>query len=163
MFVTVRLRAALVGCFLAACSSPAPTQEADPTFSNVRSEVLLSSCALATSCHRGGTALGGLQLDGDAMVVRGRLVGQVSAVNAGQTLVVPGDVDKSYLYRKLTGRFADLACATTADPAGMAATACGCRIACRLCRTPSYSWCTTGSPSARRTTETNVDSDRGYM
>ena len=59
-------------------------------------------------------------------------MGQASAVNDGETLVVPGDVDKSYLYRKLTGNFADLACATATDPTGMAATACGERMPYRL-------------------------------
>ncbi|HYQ29048.1 MAG TPA: hypothetical protein VER04_17580 [Polyangiaceae bacterium] len=124
-----RFVCALAACLLAACSSPAPAEQAAaPTFSSVRSEVLLPSCALSTSCHQGSSASGRLQLDGEAKAIRARLVGRTSAVNAGETLVVPGNPDESYLYRKLTGQLADLPCANAADPDGLAATACGERM-----------------------------------
>src|SRR5687767_13044201 len=71
---------------------------ADATFTAVRDEVLLPSCAFS-SCHGSGT--GGLTLDEagayDAIV-------EAPSVGApGEVLVVPGDPDASYLLSKLEG------------------------------------------------------------
>lgn len=89
-------RPVLAALVLAACATE-PAFE--PTFTNVRTEVLAPSCAFST-CH--GSGSGYLELDGvpedfDALV-------DVDAFAAqGETLVVPGDADASYLVKKLRG------------------------------------------------------------
>lgn len=76
---------------LAACGPPAKLSE-------VESQVFTPSCVFS-SCHKGASGAGGLSLEGKTYA---RIVG-VSAVDApNRTLVVAGDLTKSYLYEKLT-------------------------------------------------------------
>lgn len=82
---------------LLACAGGEPATEA-PTFADVQSEVL-AGCAFS-SCHGSGT--GGLTLDGTS-ADHGRLVDAESAAAPGETLVIPGDPDGSYLVKKLEG------------------------------------------------------------
>lgn len=82
---------------LAACGGKEDTAPTVPTFTEVRDEVFLVSCALS-SCHGGGT--GGLTLDkDDPDAAYDALVNATG--DSGLTLVVPGDVDGSYLIQKL--------------------------------------------------------------
>lgn len=70
----------------------------EPTFSRVRDEVLVPSCAFS-SCHGSGT--GGLSIDESGGYEA--LVDVESVGMPGEILVIPGDPDQSYLVRKLEG------------------------------------------------------------
>ena len=88
-----------VVCILMGCGgrSPIDTGESlDGSFTTVRDDVLLLSCAF-NSCH--GAGAGGLTLDEQGAY--DALVG-VDASN-GQALVVPGDPNGSYLIQKMEG------------------------------------------------------------
>jgi len=65
------------------------------TFSMVQEEIFRPSCAFS-SCH--GAGAGYLLLDGSNDY--DNLVNKESANKAGETLVIPGDVSNSYLFRK---------------------------------------------------------------
>ena len=84
---------------LAACSGTKDSAPAEPapTFTEVRDEVLMLSCALA-SCHGGATS--GLELDKDAPEEAWAALVNATA-DSGRVLVVPGDPDGSYLIQKL--------------------------------------------------------------
>ena len=83
---------------LLACGAKDP-EPAPTTFTEVRDELLLKSCALS-SCHGSGT--GDLSFDAAAPdAVYSALVDVPSAGAPGFTLVVPGDPDNSYLVMKL--------------------------------------------------------------
>jgi hypothetical protein len=84
-----------VALALLGCGEP----ELEPTFANVRAEVLGGSCAFS-SCH--GVSTGELKLDG-SQDDHARLVDAPSAAAVGEVLVVPGDPDASYLLKKLEG------------------------------------------------------------
>ena len=64
-------------------------------------QIFTQSCALP-SCHSGVARQGGLVLDEEGVSYRS-LVNRPSAVANGETLVVPGDPDASYLLKKLEG------------------------------------------------------------
>jgi hypothetical protein len=87
------LRSFLIAALLAGCGA-----KEDPSFTNVRDEVLLPSCGFST-CHGSGT--GGLSLDEAGAY--DALVDVDSSGSPGNTLVIPGDPDNSYLVRKLEG------------------------------------------------------------
>lgn len=73
----------------------------DASFGAVRDDILLPSCGFS-SCHGGGS--GGLTLDPeDPGAVHAALVNAPSTAAPGQTLVLPGDPDGSYLVMKLEG------------------------------------------------------------
>ena len=88
------LRPLLIALSLGACGG----DKVDPTFTNVRDEVLLPSCGFST-CHGSGT--GDLTLDEAGAY--DALVDVDSAGSPGNTLVIAGDPDNSYLVRKLEG------------------------------------------------------------
>lgn len=82
---------------LTACADKGgDTSTLEPTFTNVRSEVLVVSCAFST-CHGSGT--GGLTLSDST--APGDLVDVESTALPGAFLVIPGDADASYLVQKL--------------------------------------------------------------
>jgi hypothetical protein len=83
----------IIGAFaLTACS-------ATPTLTDVQADVFTPSCAFS-SCH-GSVAEGGLSLEeGNAWA---ELVDVESEDAPGNTRVVPGDADSSYLMAKLNG------------------------------------------------------------
>jgi len=64
-------------------------------------QIFTQSCALS-SCHSSITRQGGLALDDEGVSYRA-LVGRPSQGAVGETLVVPGDPDNSYLIKKLKG------------------------------------------------------------
>lgn len=88
------VRPLLIALSLSACGGG----KVDPTFTNVRDEVLLPTCGFST-CHGAGT--GGLTLDEAGAY--DALVDVDSTGSPGNTLVIPGDPDNSYLVRKLEG------------------------------------------------------------
>lgn len=77
----------------------APACEPEPSFSSVDSDIFVRSCGFS-SCHganTGGMTLGAGSDDYSALV-------GVPAVGAtGETRVIPGDPDNSYLVKKLEG------------------------------------------------------------
>lgn len=84
--------------FLFSCGA----EEAPPvpaTFAEVYDDILALSCGFST-CHGGGA--GGFYL-GELSEAYGALVNVESAEAAGETLVIPGDADNSYLIHKLEG------------------------------------------------------------
>ncbi len=97
-----------VGCDEKLSDLTGPTPNLTPTFSSIQKEIFStqdSSGRLAcSSCHvPGGPASGtGLFLT-DAATSYAALVGRGSRLKPGETLVIPGDPDNSYLVRKLEG------------------------------------------------------------
>ncbi len=97
-----------VGCDEELSDLTGPTPNLTPTFSSIQKEIFStqdSSGRLAcSSCHvPGGPASGtGLFLT-DAATSYAALVGRGSRLKPGETLVIPGDPDNSYLVRKLEG------------------------------------------------------------
>jgi hypothetical protein len=82
---------------LLACTGEPEDTGLDPTLTNVQDTVFTPACAFS-SCHQSPGA-SDLVLEEGASY--GELVG-VAAVDApGETLVVPGDPDGSYLVKKL--------------------------------------------------------------
>lgn len=70
------------------------------TFTEVKAEVLMTSCA-ASSCHGSANGTGGLALtDAGAYAA---VVDVESQGEPGKILVVPGDAEASYLVHKLEG------------------------------------------------------------
>ena len=59
-----------------------------------------TSCSLSASCHKGPTGAAQLVLDGD---VHAAIVNVESTQVPGQMLVIPGDVEGSYLWQKVSG------------------------------------------------------------
>lgn len=85
-----------------------PTPNLKPTFASIQKEIFAttdsSGRVACTNCHfPGGPANGtGLFLN-DPATAYALLVGRASRQAPGQTLVVPGDPDNSYLVKKLEG------------------------------------------------------------
>lgn len=84
-----------------------PTPNLAPTFASIQREIFStqdsSGRAACTQCHTnvGRTPAAGLNLvDGAAF---GALVGRPSINKPGETFVIPGDPDNSYLVKKLDG------------------------------------------------------------
>lgn len=106
------MRPSLLALLLVGCAGePEPA-----TFTEVRDDLLLKSCALS-SCHGSGT--GDLTLSADAPEdVHGALV-DVDAVGVPTLkLVKPGDPDNSYLVMKLEGH-ADIVDDPMPPPSGL--------------------------------------------
>jgi hypothetical protein len=81
-----------------ACNDHDPTVAPDiePTLSNVFGVVFNQSCAF-NSCHGGGAAAGGLDLQ--ATDLHAELLGHETLANPGMALVEPGDPENSWLYQ----------------------------------------------------------------
>jgi hypothetical protein len=109
--VSLRTLAALAaGGVLLGCDPPAPE---DPSLTVDVAPLLSASCAFS-SCHGGTTPPGFVRLGPASRVspqeVRANLVDQPAHAHPDLRLVVPGDVEASFLLRKLEGRFEDLPC-----------------------------------------------------
>ncbi len=101
------LTAFLAGCDEKLSDLTGPTPNLRPTFTSIQKEIFNtqdSSGRLAcTSCHVAGGAASGTGLfltEGSSYAA---LVGRPSRLRPGETLVIPGDPDNSYLVRKLEG------------------------------------------------------------
>jgi hypothetical protein len=93
-------RCVLVVAIAGGCGGEVPMGSSDAgivTLADLEAHVFSASCAFST-CHSGGSPAGALDLEGSS---RDALVGVPSSANTGRILVVPGDVEGSYLYRKL--------------------------------------------------------------
>lgn len=82
---------------LAACGKDGESDDA-PTFTEVRDEVFVPSCALA-GCHGDQPGEAGLYLGADMDL--GQLVNEPSIDDPEQIRVIPGDPDNSYLIKKM--------------------------------------------------------------
>lgn len=85
--------------FLTACGPP------PATFTEVRDELLVTSCALS-SCHGGGTGDLTMSAD-DPGAIYGALVDVPSVHDPAILRVKPGDPDNSFLIQKLEGTHAN--------------------------------------------------------
>jgi hypothetical protein len=105
-------------CLLAAAASGAacdeklsditgPTPNLTPSFSSIQREIFNSTDssgrAACIQCHVAGGAAAGTGLILTEAVAYGNLVNRTSRLRPGETLVIPGDPDNSYLVRKLNG------------------------------------------------------------
>ena len=101
------LTAFLAGCDEKLSDLTGPTPNLQPTFASIQREIFSSQDAsgrlACTQCHvaGGAAAFTGLFLtDGGSYAA---LVGAQSRLRPGETHVIPGDPDNSYLVRKLEG------------------------------------------------------------
>lgn len=101
------LTAFLAGCDEQLSDLTGPTPNLQPTFGSIQREIFNTQDASGRlsciQCHTnvGRTPAGGLNLvEGTAF---GALVGRPSVLKPGETFVVPGDPDNSYLVKKLEG------------------------------------------------------------
>lgn len=78
---------------------PLVAPDIEPTLSNVFSVVFNQSCAF-NSCHGGGAAAGGLDMQSSAL--HAELLDHETLANPGMALVEPGDPDNSWLYQILS-------------------------------------------------------------
>jgi hypothetical protein len=82
-----------------------PTPSLNPTFSSINSNILQATDSSGRSaciqCHTnvGRNPSGGLNLAGDPWAA---LVNKPSVGRPGEILVIPGDPENSYLYKKLS-------------------------------------------------------------
>lgn len=83
--------------FSAGCSDD-ETSGVEPTFSNVRADVFAVSCSFK-ACHSGSAPSAGLNLETGA---HANIVNVSAQDVPTEILVVPGDVEASYLFTKLT-------------------------------------------------------------
>jgi hypothetical protein len=106
-FVLAGLALATSGCDEKLSSLTGPSPDLKPTFTSISKEIFEttdSACRQSCiSCHTnvGRTPAGGLNLLSG--VAYGALVGVSSAQKPGETLVVAGNPDNSYLVKKLEG------------------------------------------------------------
>jgi hypothetical protein len=108
LFVPVlALCAAVAGCDESLSDVAGPTPNLTPTFSSIQREIFdstdASGRAACIQCHITGGAAAGTGLLLTADVSYGNLVNRPSRLSPGNTLVIPGDPDNSYLVRKLRG------------------------------------------------------------
>ena len=84
-----------------------PTPNLTPTFSSIQREIFnttdSSGRAACIQCHITGGAAAGTGLILTDGVSYGNLVNRPSRLRPGETLVIPGDPDNSYMVRKLEG------------------------------------------------------------
>jgi hypothetical protein len=73
----------------------------DPTLQSLRDAVFVTSCAW-DYCHGDNAPVYLLRLNADVQTVSTELVGAPAKSCAGWTRVVPGDVDHSFLWNKIT-------------------------------------------------------------
>lgn len=109
LFVCVLPLLTLVACDEKLSDLTGPTPNLTPTFSSIQKEIFSttdSSGRLAcTTCHVAGGAANGTGLFlTDPATAYSLLVGKASRFAPGQTLVIPGDPDNSYIVKKLEGR-----------------------------------------------------------
>ena len=101
------LTALLAGCDEKLSDLTGPTPNLEPTFASIQREIFdtqdSSGRLSCIQCHTnvGRTPAAGLNLV--AGISYGALVGRPSVARPGDTFVIPGDPDNSYLVRKLEG------------------------------------------------------------
>ena len=107
LLLTLVLSLAASACDEKLSDVTGPTPNLTPTFSSIQREIFnttdSSGRAACIQCHvtGGGAAATGLILTDD--VSYGNLVNRPSRLRPGETLVIPGDPDNSYIVRKLEG------------------------------------------------------------
>ncbi len=108
LFVCVLPLATLVACDEKLEDLAGPTPNLTTSFASIQRDIFAapdsSGRPACTTCHvaGGGAAATGLFLN-DPGVAHASLVGRESRLKPGETLVIPGDPDNSYLVRKLEG------------------------------------------------------------
>jgi len=84
-----------------------PTPELTTTFTSIQREIFNTTDSSGRSaciqCHIAGGAAAGTGLLLTEGVSYGNLVNRQSRLRPGETLVIPGDPDNSYMVRKLEG------------------------------------------------------------
>ena len=108
LFVCVLPLLALTACDEKLSDLTGPTPSLTPTFSSIQKEIFSttdsSGCTACTNCHVAGGAANGTGLFlNDPATAYSLLVGRPARLGVGQTLVIPGDPDNSYLVKKLEG------------------------------------------------------------
>ena len=108
LFVCVLPLLSLAACDEKLSDLAGPTPNLTPSFASIQKEIFAttdSSGRLAcTSCHVAGGAANGTGLFlNDPATAYSALVGRPARFAPGQTLVIPGDPDNSYLVKKLEG------------------------------------------------------------
>lgn len=109
LFVCVLPLLTLAACDEKLSDLTGPTPNLTPTFSSIQKEIFSttdsSGRTACTNCHVAGGAANGTGLFlNDPATAYSLLVGKASRFAAGQTLVIPGDPDNSYLVKKLEGQ-----------------------------------------------------------
>jgi mono/diheme cytochrome c family protein len=100
--------AAAAACDEKLSSIAGPTPDLTPTFSSIQSDIFAardsSGRPACISCHsaNGRTPSAGLNLDGGPEVYD-RIVGVAARLRAGETYIIPGNPDASYMVRKVEG------------------------------------------------------------
>ncbi len=101
------LTALLSGCDEQLSDLTGPTPNLQPTFASIQREIFNTQDAsgrlACTQCHVAGGAAAGTGLFLTDATSYAALVGAQSRLRPGETLVIPGDPDNSYLVRKLEG------------------------------------------------------------
>jgi hypothetical protein len=99
---------ALAGCDESVANLVGPTPELRPAFSSIQKQIFetddSSGRPACVQCHNAGGQFfaGGLNLE--QAVAYGNLVNVASRDKPGETRVIPGDAESSYLIHKLEGR-----------------------------------------------------------
>jgi hypothetical protein len=105
--MTLVLSVAAAACDEKLSDVTGPTPELTPTFSSIQREIFNTTDSSGRSaciqCHTAGGAAAGTGLLLTDGVSYGNLVNRPSRLRPGETLVIPGDPDNSYLVRKLEG------------------------------------------------------------
>ena len=107
VLVCVLPLAFLAGCDEKLSDVTGPTPNLQPNFASIQREIFNASDSsgrpACTQCH----VAGGLAADTGLILTEGAsyasLVGRGSRLRPGETLVIPGDPNNSYLVRKLEG------------------------------------------------------------
>jgi hypothetical protein len=101
------LTALLAGCDEKLSDLTGPTPNLQPNFASIQREIFNSGDSsgrpACTQCHIAGGAAAGTGLFLTEGASYAALVGRPSRLRPGETLVIPGDPDNSYLVRKLEG------------------------------------------------------------
>lgn len=101
------LSALLAGCDEQLSDVTGPTPGLQPNFASIQAEIFntkdSSGRPACTQCHTPGGLAAGTGLLLTEGVSYANLVGRPSRLRPGETLVIPGDPDNSYIVRKLEG------------------------------------------------------------
>lgn len=108
LFVCLLPVITLAGCDEKLSDLAGPTPNLTPTFASIQKEIFAttdsSGRTACINCHVAGGAANGTGLFlNDPATAYSLLVGKASRFATGQTLVIPGDPDNSYLVKKLEG------------------------------------------------------------
>ena len=95
LLVTTPILLSLAACGGSSMSTPA-------TLTQVQTDVFSISCSLSTSCHKGGSPFGGLNLESGSSYAQ--IVNKASNEVPSKMRVVAGDTMNSYLMDKVLNR-----------------------------------------------------------